>query len=90
MVQKVIPPDRLLVLELENIGWDKICDYLDCGIPARPYPRENDPNEFKRMVQGFMMKHWWNTLTMYATVLTPLLGLGMWYYLWLTSPPTRR
>lgn len=32
-----LPPERLLVLSA-NEGWDRLCAFLHCAVPAHPYP----------------------------------------------------
>lgn len=75
-----MPPEQLLVVKLEDgLGWEQICPFLGEDIPDVPYPRANDPKEFKRTVQGIMGAHWRRTFATYAAVLAPVVGVGVWY-----------
>ena len=52
-VKKIIPADRLLVLQLGE-GWDRLCEFLGKPVPDVPYPRSNSTasfrNEFSNVV----------------------------------------
>lgn len=80
LVRRIVPPDQLLVVKLEDgLGWEQICPFLGEDIPDVPYPRANDPKEFKKTVQGIMSTHWRRTLAAYAAALVPVVGAGVWY-----------
>jgi hypothetical protein len=75
----LVPPEELCVVKLEDgLGWEQICPFLGHKIPAEPYPRGNDPNEFGKLVEGFMMRNWVKAFTAYAAVLLPVIGLWAW------------
>jgi hypothetical protein len=44
-VQRRIPADRLLVFEVAQ-GWEPLCAFLGVPVPAEPFPRVNDRQEF--------------------------------------------
>ncbi|KAG0182323.1 hypothetical protein DFQ28_002068 [Apophysomyces sp. BC1034] len=44
-VKQVIPPERLLIMELGE-GWERLCKFLDKEIPDEPYPRSNETEGF--------------------------------------------
>ncbi|KAG0184716.1 hypothetical protein DFQ28_010661 [Apophysomyces sp. BC1034] len=44
-VKRVIPPDRLLIMELGE-GWERLCKFLGKEIPDEPYPRLNEREGF--------------------------------------------
>ena len=54
-VERVVPPDRLLVYEVRQ-GWSPLCKFLGVPIPAAPFPRINSREERVRqraaMAQG--------------------------------------
>lgn len=80
LVRRIVPPEQLLTVKLEDgLGWEQICPFLGEDIPDEPYPRANDPKEFKRTVQGIMGAHWRRTFATYAAVLAPVVGVGVWY-----------
>lgn len=41
MVRKVVPADRLLVVNLGD-GWEPLCNFLGKPIPQEPYPQANE------------------------------------------------
>ncbi|MEM9624129.1 MAG: sulfotransferase family protein [Pseudomonadota bacterium] len=41
-----VPAEQLLVYE-PGEGWGPLCEFLDCEIPAEPYPKTNSTAEFK-------------------------------------------
>lgn len=45
-VQKVVPPERLLVFKVKD-GWKPLCDFLGVDVPDKPFPRANDGASFK-------------------------------------------
>lgn len=49
-VQAVIPPERLLVMEVRD-GWGPLCAFLGTPVPDVPFPRVNDRASFLRMVE---------------------------------------
>ena len=44
-VQRVIPPERLLVFEAAQ-GWAPLCAFLGIAVPETPFPRTNSREEF--------------------------------------------
>ncbi|KAG0192798.1 hypothetical protein DFQ28_007558 [Apophysomyces sp. BC1034] len=44
-VKRVIPPERLLIMELGE-GWERLCKFLGKEIPDEPYFWANDSNDF--------------------------------------------
>lgn len=53
-VRRMVPKDRLLELDLEDLGWAPICKFLNKEIPKnKPFPRLNESkvfrNEYKRL-----------------------------------------
>lgn len=80
LVRRIVPADRLLVVQLEDgLGWEQICPFLGEPIPDQPYPRANDPNEFKKVVKGLHWLHWRKSLSAWAAVIVPLVGASVWY-----------
>lgn len=49
-VRRVIPPERLLVFDVAE-GWEPLCRFLGVPVPAEPFPRVNDQEEFQTYVQ---------------------------------------
>lgn len=80
LVRSLVPKEKLLEIKLEDgLGWDQICPFLGDEIPEVPYPRANDPKEFKKTIQGVLAAHWRRTITSYVAVLAPFIGVGIWY-----------
>ena len=50
MVKRVVPEDRLLVLQLGE-GWNRLCEFLDKPVPNEPYPRTNSTKELQDSVE---------------------------------------
>ena len=46
LVKATIAPERLLVFEAA-MGWQPLCEFLDCPVPASDYPRVNSTEEFQ-------------------------------------------
>jgi hypothetical protein len=44
-VQRTIPADRLLTFDVAE-GWDPLCTFLDCPVPAISFPRLNSTRQF--------------------------------------------
>jgi hypothetical protein len=51
-VQKVVPADRLLVLDLTKTEnpWELICPFLGMPIPDFPFPHSNERQTFKDVI----------------------------------------
>ena len=79
LVQQLVPKDRLLVVRLENgLGWEEICPFLGHKTPNTPYPRGNDPRDFGKMMQAWLVKGTFPTLAT-AAALTALIIALSWY-----------
>ncbi|MBI2717464.1 MAG: hypothetical protein HY245_11925 [Rhizobiales bacterium] len=50
-VKKSIPADRLLVFEVKD-GWPPLCRFLGRPIPAAPFPKSNNKEEFWDRIKG--------------------------------------
>lgn len=53
-VKAAVPADRLLVFSADQ-GWEPLCKFLNVPVPARPFPRVNDRQAIKKMLNGMMM-----------------------------------
>jgi hypothetical protein len=47
-VQKIVPPEQLLVYEVKD-GWAPLCKFLDVPIPESPFPNTNKVAHFHKM-----------------------------------------
>ncbi|MEX2202192.1 MAG: sulfotransferase family protein [Dongiaceae bacterium] len=50
-VRAAIPADRLLVFDVAE-GWAPLCRFLDVSVPAEPFPRLNNTEQFWELVKG--------------------------------------
>lgn len=51
MVRARIPAERLLVFTPSD-GWEPLCGFLGCPVPASPFPRSNARDEFWALFGG--------------------------------------
>ncbi|KAI1334585.1 P-loop containing nucleoside triphosphate hydrolase protein [Xylariaceae sp. FL0016] len=79
--KSMIPPEQLLVVKLEDgLGWEQICPFLGVDIPDTPYPRQNDPNDFKNNVMKFFEPGKRKAMGFVAGTFAAV-ALGLWYML---------
>lgn len=50
-VKAAIPADRLLVFDVKQ-GWEPLCAFLGKPVPADPFPRTNDREQFFELLKG--------------------------------------
>lgn len=55
MVKRVVPPERLLVMNLKE-GWQPLCKFLDKPVPREPFPRLNDAEEAEKVAKGIFAR----------------------------------
>jgi hypothetical protein len=55
-VRAAIPADRLLVFDVRE-GWGPLCEFLELPVPEGPFPRSNNQQEFRELVQSMMDKN---------------------------------
>ena len=48
-VKAAIPAERLLVFEVKQ-GWEPLCDFLELPVPAGDFPRVNDTEETRQLI----------------------------------------
>jgi hypothetical protein len=71
-VKRECPKDKLLVFNVEE-GWEPLCAFLNKPIPAEPFPRGNDTQEFLgHLRKGNMIGY-----TMMAVITLVPLGIGL-------------
>jgi hypothetical protein len=58
-VRRLVPADRLLELDLADLGWEPLCDFLGKEIPDVPFPHLNESrvfrNKFRELHQGMLI-----------------------------------
>jgi hypothetical protein len=52
-VQKSIPADRLLVLDITQ-GWKPLCEFLGVPVPDTPFPHANSRKEYPSLLQAWV------------------------------------
>lgn len=50
-VKAAIPADRLLVFDVKQ-GWEPLCAFVGKPVPAEPFPRTNDREQFFELLKG--------------------------------------
>jgi hypothetical protein len=48
-VKRLAPPDRLLIFDVAQ-GWEPLCGFLGVAVPATPFPRVNDTEQYHAMM----------------------------------------
>ncbi|KAH7166458.1 hypothetical protein EDB81DRAFT_641284 [Dactylonectria macrodidyma] len=52
-VRRIVAPERLLELDLKDLGWEPLCTFLGKDVPSVPFPRLNEGrvfrNEYRRL-----------------------------------------
>lgn len=56
-VRRSVPADRLLVFDVTQ-GWEPLCAFLGCAVPAVPFPRLNDRDFFRRLLKTLRVAEW--------------------------------
>ena len=51
-VRGYVPSHRLLVYEVRQ-GWQPLCDFLEVHLPNEPFPRLNDAEAFKELMEQY-------------------------------------
>ena len=79
---RVAPPERLLVVKLEEgLGWKQICAFTGDKIPDVPYPRGNEPRSFETGANAIFRQYWkkwfiqWGRLAVVAAI------VGSWVWM---------
>jgi hypothetical protein len=49
-VWRLVPKEQLLEYRVGE-GWESLCEFLDKGIPAEPFPKVNDTQAFHTHMQ---------------------------------------
>jgi hypothetical protein len=76
-VQRLVPPDRLLVYEVQQ-GWEPLCTFLGVPVPAdKTFPHLNDTVEFRARIQKVVRVMRIITNTIVAMVALSLLWLAI-------------
>lgn len=55
MVKRVVPPERLLVMNLKE-GWAPLCAFLGKPIPDEPFPRVNESEAAEKTGKSIFLK----------------------------------
>ena len=78
MVRSIVPPEKLLEMELGD-GWAPLCGFLGVPVPDEPFPRVNDAEaveQYARRVLGSLALAWLGMLS--AVGGAAYLALELW------------
>lgn len=82
-VKATIPPENLLVLNLEKgFGWKDICQFLDKDIPDQPWPDKNQLEAFQAFIDSLcdpLIEKAMNRMKIVGSVIATAMALGAWY-----------
>lgn len=82
-IRRVVPPERLLELDLKDLDWKPLCEFLDKDVPNVPFPRLNESKVFRNL---FKQLHWVTLTAGLTKILAPvgavasLLVAGAWFF----------
>ncbi|KAJ5334780.1 hypothetical protein N7452_007183 [Penicillium brevicompactum] len=77
--KQIIPADRLCLIQLEDgLGWENICPFLGLPIPNEAYPGRNEPEKFKKLVEGFLQPKVTAAFMRLGAVAIPTVGVLCW------------
>ncbi|KIX05113.1 uncharacterized protein Z518_05985 [Rhinocladiella mackenziei CBS 650.93] len=76
-VKKIIPPERLYVLRLEDgLGWNEICPYLGKPIPDVKYPQGQEHADLKARLLAPLIR---DAVMKIGLLTAPAVGVGAWF-----------
>ena len=82
-IRRIIPKERLLEYELGS-GWEPLCTFLGKPVPDRPFPRINEAESLKKIIEVLAVRTARRSLRNVVVVLSGLLAIGYGtYYLFL-------
>lgn len=55
MIRRMVPKEQLLDINLKELSWEVLCEFLDKEVPDRPFPRANESKIYKN---AFGQLHW--------------------------------
>lgn len=77
--KQIIPADRLCLIQLEDgLDWENICPFLGLPIPNQAYPGRNEPEKFKKLVEGFLQPKVTAAFMRLGAVAIPAVGVLCW------------
>ncbi|KZL83869.1 hypothetical protein CI238_06993 [Colletotrichum incanum] len=80
-VKALVPPERLLVLNLEKgFGWEEICKFLERDVPDEPYPRINAMADFHVAAEMVVSPAIKKTVRILSSSAVAIAGIGLWYW----------
>ena len=81
-IQKLVPKEKLLELDLKDLDWKPLCEFLGKKVPNEPFPRLNESKVF---VNEFRKLHLMTLMGGSIKILSPVAVAGavlagsMWY-----------
>ncbi|KAL4896286.1 hypothetical protein BDV59DRAFT_199487 [Aspergillus ambiguus] len=80
-VRRLVPPERLLEIDLKDLRWEPLCEFLGKEVPDVPFPRLNESRVFQAWFRNF---HRYTLKAGLLKLLVPVVGvvsvaiLGLW------------
>ncbi|KAG9251826.1 uncharacterized protein F5Z01DRAFT_638811 [Emericellopsis atlantica] len=78
LIRSLVPPDRLLDIDLRDLSWEPLCKFLEKDVPVQPFPRLN---ESKTYAESWTLLHRWAFVGALVKIVPALLivaGLTWW------------
>jgi hypothetical protein len=81
MIRRMVPKEQLLDINLKELSWEPLCEFLGKKVPDRPFPRANESKIYKG---AFGQLHWMAfmgatiKISMYLGTLGVLALLSSW------------
>lgn len=81
MIRRMVPKEQLLDINLKELSWEPLCEFLCKKVPDRPFPRANESKIYKG---AFGQLHWMAfmgatiKISMYLGTLGVLALLSSW------------
>ena len=78
-VRRHVPPDKLLVFRVTD-GWEPLCAFLGCEVPAVPFPHLNEGEQtLQEMAREVFLGPWFRRVAAAAALGLVALGI-VWLY----------
>jgi hypothetical protein len=80
-VRSIVPKDRLLEIDSEDVTWGPLCEFLGKEVPAEPFPQLKDEKAMRQNLE----KAWWG-MVQYCVLMLAMpsgviaLGIVFYYY----------
>jgi hypothetical protein len=69
----------LCLIQLEDgLDWESICPFLGLPVPDQAYPDRNEPEKFKKLVEGFSQPKVVAATMRLGALVVPVVGVLGW------------